>query len=155
MINKNKINELQEEIKRLKSSNKKLTANMDKILDTLEGKDFSKEWKEYQKYKKMKDELPDIEEMYNLRKLKYLVLKTDQNRKDLKIQRISLLKTESGGDRMSINALRRFIHDNIIQHEAECDEIDNILNYIKEKMNQKNLIGIFKLYGISTEWLKP
>jgi len=40
----------QKEIKALKQSNVDLKNTLDKILDTLDGDSFSKDWEEYQKY---------------------------------------------------------------------------------------------------------
>ena len=77
-INKSqkKISTLENELKKIKSSNIELTATMDKILDTLESNSFSKEWEEYQKWKEMRDKLPDIEEMFHLKRLKILLEKS-------------------------------------------------------------------------------
>ena len=67
------INELQKEVDSLQFTNSDLKESFDKILDTLEGDNFSKEWEEYQKYKEMKNKLPDIEEMYQIKELKRLI----------------------------------------------------------------------------------
>jgi len=39
--------------------------------------------------------------------------------------------------------------------DAVVKEIDIILKNIRSKSNQKDLLEVFKLYGISTEWLHP
>ena len=172
MFNKEKINELQEEIKELKSSNKKLKASMDKILGTLEGKNFSKEWEEYQKYKKMKNKLPDIEEMYNLKELKRLIIDkqhyADIEKKttyeiiefEKKHGNVAVSPERGGGGRINI------ISGGIVNPSAgyntimiKLTEINNnidvILKKLRKNRSQKELLGIFKLYAINTKWLHP
>ena len=47
------------------------------------------------------------------------------------------------------------LKETIIQYEIISRELSSVLDYIRKKSNQKDLIEIFKLYGISTEWLQP
>ena len=79
MFNKKKIEELKKTLSDTIEKNNKdiseLKESLDKVLDTLESKNFSKDWEEYQKWKEMKDKLPDIEEMYQLKRLKELINK--------------------------------------------------------------------------------
>ena len=157
-INKNqeKISTLKDKLKELTTSNKELKSSMDKILDTLEGENFSKEWDEYQKYKEMKDQLPDIEEMYKLKRLKQLIIQRENLSGTITTCRLLLAKYEaldprSDSTSSTANLLNYYIKENNSIFEA----IDGILKYLKSKSDQKDLLELFKLYAISTEWLKP
>ena len=73
MFNKKQIESLNDEISDLKKEIESLKYSLNNILDTLDGDNFSKDWEEYQKYKEMKNKLPDIEGMYQIKELKRLI----------------------------------------------------------------------------------
>jgi|TARA_B100002003_G_C13932171_1_gene452796 hypothetical protein len=146
------INELQKEISDLNESLKK-------ILNTLEGESFSKDWEEYMKYKEMRDKLPDIEEMYRLKRLKQLMARRDESDANISKYRLLLLKNSSvvmyeASYNLKI-ASEKLLHDELSLNSVMAKEIEEILSYIKSKSDQKEIIEAFKLYGISTEWLAP
>ena len=167
MFNKTRIEELEQtlnesnekynkDIAALENQVKDLKESLDKILDTLESKNFSKDWEEYQKWKEMKDKLPDIEEMYQLKKLKRLIEEKDALFIKIKQERNILKQIEmQNAPRYQIHAQKHYLHDNIETHDLKRRRINETLEFIRSKSNQKNLIDVFKLYGISTEWLQP
>ena len=91
MFNKKKIEKLQVSIKNLANKISELESKseqiselqtqFDQILDKLDSESFSKDWEEYLKWKEMKDKLPDIEEMYNLKTLKRLLAEYDEEKR--------------------------------------------------------------------------
>jgi peptidoglycan hydrolase CwlO-like protein len=76
MFNKKMIKEIEASIKSLSNKISKLESKseqilelqtqFEQILDKLDDETFTKDWDEYLKWKEMKDQLPEIEEMYNL-----------------------------------------------------------------------------------------
>ena len=156
-INKSQeqISILKNELKKLKSSNKELKASMDKILDTLEGKNFSKEWEEYQKYKKMKDKLPDIEAMYNLYELKRLI---DSKSQHTNIRNLQYTHWVSAAYNPNPN-VRNNLSVNVLTTDTTIDKIDKDIRTIIKELNSKTdkeeLISLLKLYAINTKWLHP
>jgi uncharacterized coiled-coil protein SlyX len=157
-INKNqeKISTLKDKLKELTISNKELKSSMDKILDTLEGENFSKEWDEYQKYKEMKDQLPDIEEMYQIKRLKQLIIQRENLSVTITNCRLLLASQEAlNPHSFSTSSTASLLNDYIKENNSIFEGIDGILKYLKSKSDQKDLLELFKLYAISTEWLKP
>ena len=168
MFNKKHIEELEQtlnesnekynkDIAALENQVKDLKESLDKILDTLESKHFSKDWEEYQKWKEMKDKLPDIEEMYHLKKLKELISKKAKNENAIINARKGLYKVEADAfsTRELINSWEHELYDHTQMLESIVNQIEETLQFIRSKSNQKDLIEVFKLYGISTEWLQP
>ncbi len=157
MFNNKKIANQQIEIDELKNELSIINESLNKILDTLDGDNFSKDWEEYQKYKKLKDKLPDIEEMYQLKKLKELIIERKEYNQMIILAEFEVLKSESTRfpKRHVIIAMRKYLDIQIHKYESVLHEIDETLLFIKNKSQQKDLIEIFKLYAISTDWLKP
>jgi len=160
MFNKKKIEELKKTLSDTIEKNNKdiseLKESLDKVLDTLESKNFSKDWEEYQKWKEMKDKLPDIEEMYQLKRLKELINKQDNLNMEIGKYRLLLLQAEmEGGNLRNRNAIGSYLEDTIYNYTRIVKETNATLEYIRSKSNNKDLIEVFKLYGISTEWLQP
>ena len=128
---------------------------MDKILDTLEGKNFSKEWEEYQKYKKMKDKLPDIEAMYNLYELKRLI---DSRSNYTNIRNLQYVQWLSAFANPNPN-VRNNLSVNVVTTDTTIDKIDKDIRTIIKELNSKTdkeeLISLLKLYAINTKWLHP
>ena len=170
MLNKKKIEEIEASIKNL--SNKiselesqsdqisELQAQFDKILDKLDNENFSKDWEEYLKWKEVKDQLPEIEEMYNLKELKRLISKRDQHDKAYNLYLLEYSKFNHLDQGFAVyrqarkNALEM---TNLFQNKVLATEkkIQEYLETIGKLKNKKELIGILKLYGISTDWIKP
>ena len=157
------INELQKEVESLQFTNSDLKESFDKILDTLEGDNFSKEWEEYQKYREMKNKLPDIEEMYQLKRFKELIHANKISEKQIQTYRLLIAQISTSFHSTilgssSYNAKEATIillNDEININNKIINKIEEVLEYIKTKSKQKDFIEVFKLYGISTEWLKP
>ena len=169
MFNKKKIEKLQASIKNLANKISELESKseqiselqtqFDQILDKLDSESFSKDWEEYKKWKDVKDQLPDIEEMYNLKTLKRLLAEYDEEKRQ---EKGFLLQGAVAGIAHSThfvnntkkNALEFAL---LFQNRAQATEkkIHQYLEKIGKQKNKKELIGIFKLYGISTDWIKP
>ena len=157
MFNKKKIESLNNQVIDLKTEIEDLKSSLNKILDTLEAKNFSKDWEEYQKWKEMKEKLPDIEEMYHLKKLKELISKKAKNENAIINARKGLYKVEADAfsTRELINSWEHELYDYTQMLESIVNQNEETLQFIRSKSNQKDLIEVFKLYGISTEWLQP
>lgn len=162
MFNKKEIKLIKEEVVNLKE-------NFTQILDTLEGISFSKDWEEYQKYKKMKDKLPDLEKMYRLKQLKELVIQRDEYLEIEKSTKIEIIEFEkhygqvvkapdtgsqsfrfegAKNPRLGYKEILNTI--DILEHKIKV-----ILDNISDDSKNKDLLEVFKLYGISTDWLQP
>ena len=70
--------------------------------------------------------------------------------------RLLLLQAEmEGGNLRNRNAIGSYLEDTIYNYTRIVKETNATLEYIRSKSNNKDLIEVFKLYGISTEWLQP
>ena len=155
MLNNNKIKALADEVKELSSQ-------FDQILDKLDNENFSKDWDEYLKWKEMKDQLPDLEEMYNLKTLKRLISERENHDKIYNACLIDYAKYNAMAYPQAMerthqarkNALEML---NMFKEKIQITEqkIQEYLEKIRKQKNKKELIGILKLYGISTDWIKP
>ena len=158
---KDEFKNLNHKIEELKSDLEYKNNDLNKIIETLESKEFTVDWQEYQKYKEMKDNLPDIEELYQLKKLKKVILKLDDLDKEKELYKQNLLKSclsansYNGYNKIRITAFTTFLENTRTKIKTSENDIKEILNYIKEKSKNKDLLDIFKLYGISTHWLQP
>ena len=169
MFNKKKIEKIEASIKNL--ANKiselesqsdqisELQAQFDKILDKLDNENFSKDWDEYLKWKEMKDKLPDIEEMYNLKTLKRLLGEYNEEKR---LEKVFLQQVAMAGigkpTGSSLNTKKNSLEMILLyQNKAQATEkkIHQYLEKIGKQKNKKELIGILKLYGISTDWINP
>ena len=160
MFNNKKIEELEASIKNLPNKISELQTQFDQILDKLDNKNFSKDWEEYLKWKEMKDQLPEIEEMYNLKELKRLISKRDQHDKAYNLYLLEYSKFNHLDQSFAVNRQARknaLEMTNLFQNKVLATEkkIQEYLETIGKLKNKKELIGILKLYGISTDWVKP
>ena len=160
MFNNKKIEELEASIKNLPNKISELQTQFDQVLDKLDNKNFSKDWEKYLKWKEMKDQLPEIEEMYNLKELKRLISKRDQHDKAYNLYLLEYSKFNHLDQGFAVyrqarkNALEM---TDLFQNKVLATEkkIQEYLETIGKLKNKKELIGILKLYGISTDWIKP
>ena len=169
MFNKKKIEKLQASIKNLANKISELESKseqiselqtqFDQILDKLDSESFSKDWEEYKKWKDVKDQLPDIEEMYNLKTLKRLLAEYDyEKEKERAFLQLAGLSGVFQQTQSSLNTKRHNLEMVLLhQNRAQATEkkIHQYLEKIGKQKNKKELIGILKLYGISTDWIKP
>ena len=166
MFNKKKIEELQARIKSLSSKISELESKseqvselqtqFDNILAKLDSESFSKDWEEYKKWKEMKDHLPDLEEMYNIKKLKALIAEYDYEKanEQKQTQAATLAGMLTGMHPSKSHALQ-MAHLHQKNGQAIEKKIQEYLKKIGIQKNKKELIGSLKLYGISTDWIKP
>jgi len=106
----------------------------------------------------MKDKLPDIEEMYQLKRFKKLIAEIascDQSILTLRGEILKLSGDLSNSAYAVQKGIKTFLSDQINIKENILHEIETILEYLRSKVHQKDLLESFKLYAISTEWLKP
>ena len=173
MFNKKKIEEIEASIKNLSNKISELQSQSDQkseelqdqfeqILDKLDDETFTKDWDEYLKWKEMKDQLPDLEEMYNLKTLKRLISERDQHDLAYKLNLAQYSKFNAlsypGSIPSVISARNNATEMSIIFQKKMQDtekKIHQYLEKIGKQKNKKELIGILKLYGISTDWIKP
>jgi cell division protein FtsL len=156
ILNKKKIESLEKKIKslekKIENSEKKIKKSMETKISSL--KEESKEWDEYRKWKEMKDSLPDIEEMYNLKELKRLTMLRN------KLYPIFLEQEHT----YNASVGNQFMPTKSFELTALSTKrkIEDVESHIKKKLEaisklktKKELIGVLKLYAISTEWLSP
>ena len=143
--------------------------SFDKILSILESKNFSKDWEEYQKYKEMKNKLPDIEEMYQIKELKRLICERHEYIVLEKATKLKIIEFElkyGNVVQSPINDTGSIRWGGYTNPRIGFKEIINTLNVLNNKIqviikdisgscNDNDLLEVFKLYGISTEWLQP
>ena len=123
---------------------------------------MSKDWEEYVKYKEMKEQLPDIETMYKLKKLKQCLslvpaltadlIQTNQLVADA-IQKVNAhWMGMDGHDRLAgANRKYDFVKMQIKENE---ETIKSIIEFLKAQKDT-DLQALFKLYAIDAEWLHP
>ena len=169
MFNKKKIEELEAIIKslsnkisELESKSEQITelqTQFDQILDKLDSERFSKDWEEYLKWKEVKDKLPDIEEMYNLKTLKRLLAEYDEEKRLEKVFLQSAAMAGIGFHSADSIRTKKNALEMVVIHQQYGQAIEKKIHQYLEKIgkqkNKKELIGILKLYGISTDWIKP
>lgn len=160
IFNKEKIQELEKENKEIK----KLLVDLNKKLIQLESN--SEEWNNYQKWKEMKDSFPDIEEMFELKKLKKHVQEHDNvskihNRVVKQILKTQIKKAKTYSmigpnskatyetQKKDLIDLGNMISILIKNHK---DSIDVIIKKIKKNKDLK-IIDMLKLYGIEADWI--
>jgi hypothetical protein len=148
--NKDMSNELSDQKSKLTKSLKEHKKTLDMVNKTMIP------WGEYGKWEKMKDKLPDIEEMYDLKKLKYFVttlpeLQSLELRQQDRYARS--LPNDSWTSRDQQMWLYRIKITTREMNEAES-EIRRILEKLRKHRKNRELVGLFKLYAISTDWLK-
>jgi len=162
IFNGKKIIELENELASVKNS-------LNKLLETLEDENFSRDWKEYQKWKKMKNKLPDIEEMFHLKELKrliqdrehYLTLKKKVESEvidfETKYGNVPKAPDTYGGTIGIIGKAnpKGGLITILNQLNIIDSQIQSILNKLRKKKSNKDLVGLLKLYAISTKWLQP
>jgi len=160
IFNKEKLQELQKENKEIK----KLLVDLNKKLIQLEAN--SEEWDSYQKWKEMKDNFPDIEQMFELKKLKNHVQEYDYasnlHKKVVKEILKSQLKKAKAYSLTGHNSKATFeiqkkdlldlgnmVSILIKNHK---DSIDVIIKKIKKNKDLK-IVDMLKLYGIEADWI--
>ena len=156
-------------IEELEKKNKQLNKSVDNLLEVLESKNFSKDWGEYQKWEAMKDKLPNIEEMFHLKELKrliedreqYLILKGKVTFEvidfETKYGNVMQAPDSGGGSFVVMGKTNPRDGLNTILNQINIidAQIQSILNKLKKKKSNKDLVGLLKLYAISTKWLQP
>jgi hypothetical protein len=157
MFNNKKIKDLEQMVEKLFTENTKIQKSLDNIIDTLESKEFSKDWGEYVKWKEMKNKLPDIEVMYKLKNLKKLINKKERLEIDMQSYEANYLKWDLSGN---YGKERRLAYGAVISRSIdEINQINiairKILKYINQESNKNDLIDMMKLYSIKTDWLLP
>ena len=149
--NKDISNDLSDQKSKLAKSLKEHKKTLDIVNKTMTP------WEEYRKWEKMKDKLPHIEEMYDLKKLKHFLTVLP------KLQLLELTQQDRyasslPADSWSSPDKQMWLHRIKITtreiNEAES-EIRRILEKLRKHRKNKELVGLFKLYAISTDWLKP
>ena len=147
--NKDLSNDLSDQKSKLTKSLKEHKETLDMVNKTIIP------WGEYGKWEKMKDKLPHIEEMYDLKKLKHFVTVLP------KLESLELKQQEryarALGSQGWINTTECVYRIKITTREINKAEfeISRILENFRKHRKNKELVGLFKLYAISTDWLKP
>jgi prefoldin subunit 5 len=159
IFNNKKVLQLESELEIFREEFETIKGNIVKIDKQIRSiEKISEEWDEYKKWKEMKDKLPDIEEMYNLQELKRLTnmrnilyptyLKQEQNYyNSLDRTGFTLLKSPQVYQGQ-VQSLKKKIED--IE-----SRIKKKLESIKKLKTREELVGVLKLYAISTDWLSP
>tara|TARA_B100000965_G_scaffold391865_1_gene400716 strand:- start:2832 stop:3329 length:498 start_codon:yes stop_codon:yes gene_type:complete len=158
IFNNKKVSELQSELNSLTEKMKEMRSKVDKMEQKVKSLNkTSEEWDEYKKWKEMKDRLPDIEEMYNLQELKRLTKLRDILYPTYLQQEQNYYNSLDGG--FSLMKSPKVYQGHV---QSLKKKIEDIESHIKEKLEsikklktREELVGILKLYAISTDWLSP
>ena len=155
MFNKKKIHEIDTKLNDIVDQVSELKSEYDQILDKLDNENFTADWDEYLKWREMKDQIPDIEEMYRLKELKRLISVRDKHENLNNIYLASYYLYTIARNRRGILAASEMIkYCTALIIETE-NKIHEYIDKIGKQKNNKELIGFFTLYGINTNWIKP
>ena len=158
---------LEDQTKKLKTENKDLSNDLSDQKSTLTKslKEHKKTldmvnktmvpWGEYGKWEKMKDKLPHIEEMYDIKKLKHFVTSLNYFEKTELHQQERYARSLGDGGWSSSSEWAHRIKISTREIQKAQFEIRGILEKLRKHKKNKELVGLFKLYAISTDWLKP
>lgn len=160
LFKQKKIEKLEQENKEIK----KLLVNLNKKLVKLEA--TSDEWDDYLKWKEMKDSLPDIDEMIEIKKLKELILQRNFIEKIIEKGKIGILEAQSkkaaayhfigenskGYYQHMANDLAEMIKTSQVFSNGLTEQIDKILSSLKRN-KKNNIIEMLKLYGLESDWI--
>ena len=92
---KEELQNFKDQMSSLKSVQNDTEGAVDSLLKKFEGEKFSKDWEEFSKYKQMKEKLPDIETMYNLKYLKKITIRLEESTKKIEAYRLMVLQISS------------------------------------------------------------
>ena len=155
MFNKKKIHEIDTKLNDIVDQVSELKSEYDQILEKLDNENFTADWDEYLKWREMKDQIPDIEEMYRLKELKRLISVRDKHENLKNTSLASYYMGSISRNRSAIlAACEMFKYYTVLVIETE-NKIREYIDRIRKQKNKKELIGFFKLYGINTSWIKP
>ena len=155
MFNKKKIHALETKMKDIVDQFSELKSEYDQILEKLDNENFTADWDEYLKWREMKDQIPDIEEMYRLKELKRLISVRDNYENLKNTFLVSYYLGTTTRNRSAILAACEMIKYYTAQVIETENKIQEFIDRIRKQKNKKELIGFFKLYGINTNWIKP
>ena len=155
MFNKKKILEIETKLNDIVDQFSELKSEYDQILEKLDNENFTADWDEYLKWREMKDQIPDIEEMYRLKELKRLITVRDKHENLKNTALVSHYYYTIARNRNGILAALEMIkYCTALIIETE-NKIHEYIDRIRKQKNNKELIGFFTLYGINTNWIKP
>ena len=135
----------------------------------LDSKSFTRDWNDYLKWKEMKNKLPDLEEMFKLKELKRLINDREHYLIIKRKVKSDVIEFESTyGDVAkapdTTTGKLNFIgksnpRPGLVTVKEQLKQIDSeitlILEQLRRNRTSKDLVGLFKLYAISTDWIKP
>ena len=151
---------------KLKKENKeikKLLLDLNKKLIKLEAS--SEEWNDYLKWKEMKNSLPELDEMFELKTLKELTLERNKIQKiieNLKIGYLDALVKKAAALEFGPNSKRQyqFMSSQLLDAATKATQLSNILTeqinkiLLKIKTNKKiKIVEMLKLYGLDSDWI--
>jgi hypothetical protein len=148
---------------------KDLSGQFDKILKILDSKSFTRNWNDYLKWKEMKSKLPDLEEMLKLKELKRLINDREHYliiKRKVKSDVIEFESTygdvskapDQRGEKLNFIG-KSNPRPGLVTVNEQLKQIDNeialILKQLRRNKTNENLVGLLKLYAISSNWIKP
>lgn len=151
---------------KLKKENKeikKLLLDLNKKLIKLEAS--SEEWNDYLKWKEMKNSLPELDEMFELKTLKELTLERNKIQKiieNLKIGYLDALVKKAAALEFGPNSKRQYqlMSSQLLDAATKATQLSNILTeqinkiLLKIKTNKKiKVVEMLKLYGLDSDWI--
>ena len=160
----NHIEGLRNDMKAFKQKTSDIQSEFQELMDILENKDFSKDWSEYLKWKETKDYVPNIEEMIHIKELKRLTKELDLLliNADSMVWKVLDKRIRAAGMSPYYSSHRRTLRESKAMQEShgvmiqQANSIKQQINAIlKEIKNKKELVGVLKLYGISSKWIQP
>ena len=160
IFNKEALDKLKKENKEIK----KLLLDLNKKLIKLEAS--SEEWNDYLKWKEMKNSLPELDEMFELKKLKELTLERNQIDKIIEKLKIgsldALVKRAASSITSGQNSKNQYLlmSAQLIDAETKATQLSNNLTeqinkiLLKIKTNKKiKVVEMLKLYGLDSDWI--
>ena len=155
---------LRNDMKAFDGKTSDIQSEFQEIMDILENKDFSKDWSEYLKWKETKEYIPDLEEMVHIKDLKRLIQEYDLLllKADELVWTVLSKRVEGANHSYNWRIADRYYkvanslqqaHAIILKKAKNTKQTINAI--LKEIKNKKELVGVLKLYGVSSKWIQP
>ena len=157
-----KNNKLENNLKKITRNISDIETNLSSIETKLNSQDFHQDWSGYLKYKTLKEKLPNIKQMIELRKLKKLILilpeiedKVEQF-ESLQIKALSIDGYDYQEKSYKQGQLDAAEYGLELYRQKEKDikkDIKEIVDNLTKSFKDEKLLQLFGIYAINTDWL--
>ena len=155
------INELKKEVDSLTSSNADLKSAFDDLMKKLEGEDFSKDWEDFNKFKQLKGKLPRFDVLYEINRLKILTEELKTNIDHITAVNAIFTANMAGGrfgghsGKQDVDQYFQGLDYFNDKKRTIHKQIDKILDSLRKYNNTEEMLELFNIYAISSDWLRP